>query len=104
MRLGLAIAALLTAAATTPACSAFVPSISSTRRRQSASTSVCFSSVADRAQVAVLDDDEEDNRPQLARPAVTLSSTEYLERLNAQLEKLRQKDKLSPLISKEVSV
>ena len=41
--------------------------------------------------------------PPLAQPAVQLSEEDYLRRLEVQLEKLRQKDLLSPLLTKEVS-
>ena len=61
-----------------------------------------FSSVADRTEVVVAEE-KDDDRPVLASPAVALSGTKYLARLEAELEKLRQKDKLSPLLTKEVS-
>jgi len=76
--------------------------------RRTTATTVCFSTVADRTEGTKLeerddDDDDDNNRPQLASPAVKLSEEEYLRRLEAQLEKLRQKDQLSPLLTKEVS-
>ena len=73
-----------------------------------------FSAVASRTETAPIRDEDDDRddensiqrppQPQLAQPAVQLSEEEYLLRLEAQLEKLRLKDLLSPLLTKEVSL
>ena len=89
------------------------------QQRPSISTMVLScSAVVSRTESAPIQEEDDENNtsiqqqqtqqrrpalPPLAQPAVQLSDEEYLRRLGVQLEKLRLKDLLSPLLSKEVS-
>jgi hypothetical protein len=106
MRLNRATAFLLAAATTAPAVSAFVgPSQQLHPQSTSATTEGSYRLFSAVAKAPTTDSNVKDDDPNPA-PAIKtgpLSATEIKARLVAQLEKLRQKDKTSPLLTKEVS-